>query len=131
MKRLVMVVCVLLCTVGSATFAEAGPSCPVRKKAVQLTEKDAGRTVRVSCGTPIVVTAQNYTARSALSSASSVVRVGTIDTAGPMFGGTDTFHFATLRPGQATLHIHRGLPFALPTPLPEPFDFDITVQVNR
>lgn len=122
--------CALGLVLASASIADARPACPVRKQALQLSETDAGRTVRVACGTLIVVTAQNYTGRSASSSAATVVRVGPIETVGPPVGGQDRFTFTTLRSGSAVLYFHRGLPFALPSPLPEPFDFVITVRVR-
>jgi hypothetical protein len=128
---LTLAVCVLGLTLNSATTAAAGSTCAVRKQALQLSEADAGRTVRVACGTPIVLTAQNYAGRWAQSSATGVVRVGAIKTVGPPVGGSDSYHFATLRPGLATVYIHRGLPFGLPSPLPEPFDFRIIVKVYR
>lgn len=96
-----------------------------------MTENDAGRALQVACGTPIVVTAQNYTGRSARSSEATVVRVGPIEKVGSQFGGQDRFHFTAVRPGSAVLHIHRGLPFAMPSPLPEPLDFEITVRVRQ
>ncbi len=130
MRRTAVAMSIFLCVTGSAVGAEAGSACASRTAALQLTESDAGRTVTVRCGTPVVVTAQNYTARQALSSAPAVVRVGAMEAASQPIVGSDRFHFATLRSGEAVVHIHRGLPFALPSPLPDPFDFDITIRVR-
>lgn len=126
-----LLLALLLALLPMAPAEAAARACPTRPPWVELTEADAGRSVTVRCGLRIAILAQNYTGGASLSSAGSVVRPDGIKRGGTPMLSKDSYLFTSLTLGVATLYIHRGLPFGLPSPVPEPFDFSVTVKVVR